>query len=78
MRRRLVRLFALAVLLLLPAWALAQSTAVPPPGHEDDPVIQGALGPELAEEFVRVKRQEWVRYHNTVSRWEIDRYLTLF
>ena len=45
---------------------------------EDDPVIQGALGPELAEEFVKVKRQEWVRYHNTVSRWEIDRYLTLF
>jgi glutamine synthetase len=25
-----------------------------------------------------VKRQEWVRYHNTVSRWELDRYLTLF
>ncbi len=44
---------------------------------EDDPVIQGALGLELAEEFVRVKRREWVRYH-TVSRWEIDRSLTLF
>ncbi|MBI2466642.1 MAG: type III glutamate--ammonia ligase [Candidatus Rokubacteria bacterium] len=45
---------------------------------EEDPVIQGGLGPELAEEFVRVKRQEWIRYHNAVSRWEIDRYLTLF
>jgi glutamine synthetase len=45
---------------------------------EEDPVVQGGLGPELAEEFLRVKRQEWVRYHNTVSRWEIDRYLTLF
>ncbi len=45
---------------------------------QDDAVIQGALGPALAEEFVKVKRQEWVRYHNTVSRWEIDRYLTLF
>jgi glutamine synthetase len=45
---------------------------------EEDPVVQSGLGPELAEEFVRVKRQEWVRYHNTVSRWEIDRYLTLF
>ncbi|MGH7318386.1 MAG: type III glutamate--ammonia ligase [Candidatus Rokuibacteriota bacterium] len=45
---------------------------------EEDPVIQGALGPDLAAEFVKVKRQEWVRYHNTVSRWEIDRYLTLF
>jgi glutamine synthetase len=41
-------------------------------------VIQQALGPELAAEFVKVKRQEWVRYHGTVSRWEIDRYLTLF
>ena len=45
---------------------------------EADPVIQGALGPELAAEFVRIKRQEWVKYHNTVSQWEIDRYLTLF
>jgi glutamine synthetase len=45
---------------------------------EKDPVIQGALGPELAKEFLAVKRQEWVRYHNTVSTWEIDRYLTLF
>ncbi len=45
---------------------------------EADPVIQGALGPELAAEFLKVKRQEWVRYHNTVSPWEIDRYLTLF
>jgi glutamine synthetase len=45
---------------------------------ERDPVIQGALGPELAKEFLTVKRQEWVRYHNTVSAWEIDRYLTLF
>jgi glutamine synthetase len=45
---------------------------------EADPVIQGALGPELAAEFVKVKRQEWVKYHNTVSQWEIDRYLTLF
>ncbi|MBI2207530.1 MAG: type III glutamate--ammonia ligase [Candidatus Rokubacteria bacterium] len=45
---------------------------------EADPVIQSALGPELAAEFVKVKRQEWVKYHNTISQWEIDRYLTLF
>ncbi len=45
---------------------------------EKDEVIQGALGPELTKEFLAVKRQEWVRYHNTVSAWEIDRYLTLF
>jgi len=45
---------------------------------EADEVVQSALGPELAAEFLRVKRQEWVRYHSTVSRWETDQYLTLF
>lgn len=45
---------------------------------EKDMVIRGALGSELAKEFLTVKRQEWMRYHNTVSTWEIDRYLTLF
>jgi glutamine synthetase len=45
---------------------------------EKDDVVQSALGAELAAEFLRVKRQEWVRYHNTVGRWEVDQYLTLF
>jgi glutamine synthetase len=45
---------------------------------EADGVVQSALGPELSAEFLRVKRQEWVRYHSTVSRWETDQYLTLF
>jgi glutamine synthetase len=45
---------------------------------EADAVIQAALGPELAAEFLKVKRQEWVKYHNAISQWEIDRYLTLF
>jgi glutamine synthetase len=45
---------------------------------EDDPVVRGALGPALCEEFLNVKRQEWVRYHNTISQWEIDHYLALF
>jgi glutamine synthetase len=57
---------------------IPQSLAEAVAAFEEDPVIQGALGPELAEEFVRVKRQEWTRYHGAVSRWEIDRYLTLF
>jgi glutamine synthetase len=57
---------------------IPQSLAEAATAFEEDPVIQAGLGPELAEEFLKVKRQEWVRYHNTVSRWEIDRYLTLF
>lgn len=45
---------------------------------ERDEVVQGGLGPELAAEFLRIKRTEWVRYHSDVSRWEVDQYLTLF
>ena len=42
------------------------------------PWFKSALGPELAEEFLKVKRMEWVRHHNTISPWEIETYLTLF
>ncbi len=45
---------------------------------EQDEVVQSALGPELSREFFKVKHQEWVHYHNTVSQWELDTYLTLF
>ncbi len=45
---------------------------------EEDDVVQSALGAELTQEFLKVKRQEWVRYHNAVSKWELDTYLTLF
>jgi glutamine synthetase len=45
---------------------------------EQDAIVQSALGPELTQEFLKVKRQEWVQYHNTVSQWELDTYLTLF
>ena len=45
---------------------------------ENDAVVQSALGPELVIEFLRVKRQEWVRYHSNVTQWEIDTYLTMF
>ncbi|MCC6268839.1 MAG: type III glutamate--ammonia ligase, partial [Dehalococcoidia bacterium] len=46
--------------------------------YEADPVIQTGLGPNLGPEFLKVKREEWVQYHATVSQWEVDRYLTLF
>ena len=57
---------------------IPQSLAEALDEFEADEVVQGALGPELAAEFIRVKRSEWVRYHNTVGRWEVDQYLTLF
>ena len=45
---------------------------------EGDAVVRSALAPELAAEFLRVKRREWVRYHNHVDEWEREQYLTLF
>jgi glutamine synthetase len=45
---------------------------------EEDEVVQSSLGPALAAEFLGVKRQEWVRYHNQVTQWELDTYLTMF
>lgn len=43
---------------------------------EKDGVIKDAIGREFAEYYIKIKRQEWTEYHNTVSQWEVDRYLT--
>jgi glutamine synthetase len=43
-----------------------------------DPFMEQVLGPELKRSFVELKTQEWWDYHNTVTSWEIDRYLTFF
>src|SRR5919109_5324279 len=42
---------------------------------ERDEEITGALGADYAAYYLQVKRQEWQRYHQSVSRWEIDNYL---
>ena len=42
-----------------------------------DEVVQGALG-VIYDEFVALKQAEWSEYHAQVSKWEVDRYLTLF
>ncbi len=44
---------------------------------EQDPVITGALG-KLADEFMTLKRMEWVEYMRHVSDWEVERYLEFF
>jgi glutamine synthetase len=46
-----------------------------------DPVVTGALdgaGSGVADYFAQLKREEFFQWHNTVSPWEIDRYLTAF
>ncbi|HEY6134451.1 MAG TPA: type III glutamate--ammonia ligase, partial [Rubrivivax sp.] len=45
---------------------------------EADPVVCAALGPTLAAEFVRLKRDEWIAYVRHVSAWELDRYAATF
>jgi glutamine synthetase len=44
---------------------------------EQDEVVQEGLG-VIADEFLRLKRQEWHEYHLQVTQWEINQYLTLF
>jgi glutamine synthetase len=43
-----------------------------------DPVVQAGIGPDLAREFIRLKRMEWTEYARHVSDWESRRYLEFF
>jgi glutamine synthetase len=45
---------------------------------EEDKVLTQAMGNELAQEFLRLKRMEWVEYQRHVSEWEVERYLEFF
>jgi glutamine synthetase len=49
---------------------------------ERDEVLRDALGSGRGEDyvdyFVRVKRDEWRRYHEQVTPWEVKEYLTRF
>jgi glutamine synthetase len=43
-----------------------------------DPFIEQVLGPELRQEFVTYKTEEWRDYHQQISQWEVDKYARLF
>ena len=43
-----------------------------------DKLFENSLGKEFIEEFVRLKRMEWVEYHRHVSDWELKRYLEFY
>jgi glutamine synthetase len=45
---------------------------------EADDVLMEALGRDLGNEFLRLKRMEWVEYQRHVSAWEVERYLEFF
>ncbi len=48
---------------------------------EKDEVLREALGRAVDEDyvdyFVRVKQREWKQYHDTVTEWEVKKYLSL-
>lgn len=43
-----------------------------------DPLSERVFGADLKDAYVDLKSREWWSYHNTVSEWEIDSYLTFF
>lgn len=45
---------------------------------EADTLICDQLGRDFINEFVSMKRMEWVDYHRDVSDWELNRYLEFF
>jgi glutamine synthetase len=45
---------------------------------EADRVLRDGLGENLAQEFIRLKRMEWIEYSRHVSEWETRRYLEFY
>jgi len=41
-------------------------------------LFRAALGSDFIDEFVALKRSEWIDYHRHVSDWETQRYLSFF
>ena len=44
----------------------------------DDPFVEKTLGTELRQEFITLKNEEWLQYHQRVSQWEIEQYARLY
>ncbi|RVU39739.1 type III glutamate--ammonia ligase [Hwanghaeella grinnelliae] len=45
---------------------------------ERDPLGREVMGEDLFKSYVDIKTQEWWDFHNHVSAWEVDTYLTKF
>lgn len=43
-----------------------------------DRVVKESLGNDFTAYYITVKAEEWRQYHQSVSEWEINRYLTTF
>lgn len=42
---------------------------------EKDDVVKTALGSTYADYYIEVKREEWAKYHQSISQWETENYL---
>ncbi len=45
---------------------------------KDDPLAKEVLGPTMLNSWVKYKYDEWERYHQAVTDWEIEEYLRLY
>jgi glutamine synthetase len=45
---------------------------------EADTVFRDRMGAEIVDEFIKIKRGEWIDYMRHVSDWEVKRYLEFF
>ncbi|MBL95410.1 MAG: Glutamate--methylamine ligase [Alphaproteobacteria bacterium MarineAlpha3_Bin5] len=45
---------------------------------EIDPLSEQVMGEELKKSYIELKTNEWWDFHNQISSWEIDNYLTKF
>ena len=43
-----------------------------------DPLAKQVMGADLKKAYVKLKTDEWWDFHNHISTWEIDNYLTKF
>ncbi len=57
---------------------LPQNLAAALDALEADKVICEGIGPKLSQEFLALKRMEWIEYSRHVSDWEQSRYLEFF
>jgi glutamine synthetase len=45
---------------------------------EADAILREAMGPEIVDEFIKVKRAEWDEYSRQVTPWEVKHYAEFF
>jgi glutamine synthetase len=44
----------------------------------EDKLMAKVLGPTMLKSYIAYKSDEWERYHQTVTDWEVKEYLRLY